>query len=108
MKTRIRQLKLGILIAIGISAAMSGMCEGRYKVCEPSTSPGGKGCISESDGTCKNEGLACGWTITVYSCDWVNGIGDNQCQEDSDCSGGGTSDTAWCYTCAGGCCCTAN
>jgi hypothetical protein len=78
--------------------------------CTAHTTQGGGGC-GESGVPCQHEGMACGWIITYYTCDCecvgiMSGAGLGNCSSDSDCSGGGTTDNKWCYTCAGGCCCS--
>jgi hypothetical protein len=121
MKTKNSLLKLGIVAAIGITTAMSVVAANvkplhivvphpSHLACVGSTTPGpGSGCPQNEDKTCKDEGLCCQWTVTTYSCTGVSGSGPDQCTYSPDnCSGGGTTDTAWCYTCAGGCCCGAN
>ena len=115
MKTTKHSMKMGIrnvaIIALGVAAACAAYGTipdpSAHYECVPSTSTGGASCIAQEDMTCKYEGLACQWKITDYSCLIVKGPAPDQCKVDSDCTGNGAVDTKWCYTCAGGCLCTA-
>jgi hypothetical protein len=111
MKMKISVLKLGIATATGIAMAISVTAASvkpsfikpldytnMHDECVPEYSSGGASCRTESNGDCSDEGLECQWTVTYYACKAFPFAGIDQCHHDEDCSGGGTTDTAWCYT----------